>query len=210
MSLLQNIAASVAAGRRKEAGKLTTEALEAGIAPAAIVDEALIPAMAEVGDKFRRDEIFIPEMLVASLAMKEAMKLLTPHLVEAGVEPKYTAVIGTVQGDLHDIGKNLVAVMWRGANFKVIDLGTNVPPQAFVDAIKEHRPQIVGLSALLTTTMPAMVTTVKAIRASDAPPVKIMIGGAPITSQFADEIGADAYTADAATAAEVAQSLSQA
>jgi 5-methyltetrahydrofolate--homocysteine methyltransferase len=133
--------------------------------------------------------------------------LLEPHLVAAGITPKYTAVIGTVQGDLHDIGKNLVVVMWKGANFRVVDLGTNVPPAKFVSAIQEHRPQLVGLSALLTTTMPAMVETVRIIRTSGCPPVKVMVGGAPITQQFANEIGADGYAADAGSAVDKARAL---
>ena len=141
-------------------------------------------------------------MLIAARAMKEAMTVLEPRLLAAGITPKYTAVIGTVEGDLHDIGKNLVSVMWKGANVQVIDLGTNVSAGKFVDAIKEHKPQIVGLSALLTTTMPALGETVRTIRASDAPPVKIMIGGAPINQHYADEIGADGYAPDAGTAVD--------
>ena len=172
-----------------------------------IADKALVPAMAEVGERFKRNEIFVPEMLIAARAMKEAMNLLEPHLVAAGITPKYTAVIGTVQGDLHDIGKNLVVVMWKGANFRVVDLGTNVPPAKFVSAIQEHRPQLVGLSALLTTTMPAMVETVRIIRTSGCPPVKVMVGGAPITQQFANEIGADGYAADAGSAVDKARAL---
>jgi 5-methyltetrahydrofolate--homocysteine methyltransferase len=139
--------------------------------------------------------------------MKEAMALLEPLLVLAGIKPKHTVVIGTVQGDLHDIGKNLVAIMWKGANFKVVDLGTNVTPAKYIAAMQEHRPQLVGLSALLTTTMPAIVETVRAIRASGLPPVKIMVGGAPVTQQFADEIGADGYAADAGSAVDRAIAL---
>jgi 5-methyltetrahydrofolate--homocysteine methyltransferase len=163
--------------------------------------------MASVGDKFKQNLIFVPEMLIAARAMKEAMLILEPKLVAAGITPKYTAILGTVQGDLHDIGKNLVGVMWKGANFKVVDLGTNVPPAKFVAAVNEHRPQLVGLSALLTTTMPAMVETVRALRASGCPPVKIMIGGAPISRQFADEIGADGYAPDAGSAVDRAREL---
>jgi 5-methyltetrahydrofolate--homocysteine methyltransferase len=163
--------------------------------------------MAAVGEKFKVNEIFVPEMLVSARAMKEAMAVLEPRLLAAGITPKYTALIGTVQGDLHDIGKNLVAVMWRGANFRVIDLGSNVPAARFISAITEHKPHVVGLSALLTTTMPAMVDTVRAIRSSGCPPVKIMVGGAPISQPFADEVGADGYAPDAATAAEKALSL---
>jgi 5-methyltetrahydrofolate--homocysteine methyltransferase len=195
-------------GRSKDAKSLTLQALEEGAKPGELVDRALVPAMAAVGEKFKNNEIFVPEMLVAARAMKEAMSVLEPRLLAAGITPKYTALIGTVQGDLHDIGKNLVAVMWKGANFRVIDLGSNVPPVRFVSAISEHRPNLVGLSALLTTTMPAMVETVRAIR-SAALPVKILVGGAPISQEFADEIGADGYAPDAASAADKAQAIVQ-
>lgn len=207
MTTLELLAHAVAAGKAKDAKALTQRALDEAIAPTEIVDRALVPAMTEVGDKFKRSEIFVPEMLIAARAMKEAMALIDPRLAAAGITPKYTAVIGTVQGDLHDIGKNLVATMWRGANFRVIDLGANVPPAKFVAAIQEHRPHLAGLSALLTTTMPAMAETVRAIRANAGVPVKIMIGGAPITQQFCDEIGADGFAPDAGSAVDQARAL---
>jgi 5-methyltetrahydrofolate--homocysteine methyltransferase len=207
MTTLEQLSQAVGAGKAKDAKALTQRALDEGARPGDIVDKALVPAMAEVGDQFKRNEIFVPEMLIAARAMKEAMNLLEPHLVAAGITPKYTAVIGTVQGDLHDIGKNLVAVMWKGANFRVVDLGTNVAPAKFVSAIQEYRPQLVGLSALLTTTMPAMVETVRVIRTSGCPSVKVMVGGAPITQQFANEIGADGYAADAGSAVDKARAL---
>jgi 5-methyltetrahydrofolate--homocysteine methyltransferase len=207
MTTLEQLSQAVAAGKSKDARALTQRALDEGAQPGDLVDQALVPAMAAVGEKFKNNEIFVPEMLVAARAMREAMNVLEPRLLAAGITPKYTALIGTVQGDLHDIGKNLVAVMWKGANFRVIDLGTNVVPAKFVAAIQEFRPQLVGLSALLTTTMPAMGETVRAIRASGCPPVKIMVGGAPINQQFADEIGADGYAPDAASAAEQARIL---
>jgi len=163
--------------------------------------------MASVGEKFKKNEVFVPEMLIAARAMKEAMGMLEPLLLKAGIKPKYTAVIGTVQGDLHDIGKNLVAMMLKGANFNVIDVGTNVAPEKFVAAAQEHDAQLVGLSALLTTTMPAMRTTVDAFRAAGLNSVKIMIGGAPITQEFANEIGAHGYSPDAASAVDLALSL---
>jgi len=166
-----------------------------------------VRAMTSVGDKFKNNEIFVPEMLIAARAMKEAMNILEPKLLAAGIAPKYTAVIGTVQGDLHDIGKNLVAIMWQGANFRIVDLGTNVAPAKFIAAIQEHRPQLVGLSALLTTTMPAMVDTMRAIRASGCPPVKVIIGGAPISQQFAEQVGADGYAPDAGSAVDAAYDL---
>jgi 5-methyltetrahydrofolate--homocysteine methyltransferase len=160
-----------------------------------------------IGGKFARNEVFVPEMLIAARAMKEGMALLEPLLVEAGIRPAFNVVIGTVQGDLHDIGKNLVAMMWKGANFGVIDLGTNVPAEKFVAAAKDNHAKVIGLSALLTTTMPNMRETVKQIRAAGMTDVKIVIGGAPITEQFAKEIGADGFAPDAATAVEVVRRL---
>ncbi len=207
MTTLELLSQAVGAGKSKDAKALTQRALDEGVGPGEIVNQALVPAMAAVGEKFKNNLIFVPEMLVSARAMKEAMVLLEPRLVAAGITPKYTAVIGTVQGDLHDIGKNLVAIMWKGANFKVIDLGTNVPPTKFISAIKEHQPHVVGLSGLLTTTMPAMVETVKAIRASEYKTVKIMVGGAPVSQQFADEIGADGYAPDAGAAVDRALAL---
>jgi 5-methyltetrahydrofolate--homocysteine methyltransferase len=207
MTTLEQIRQAVTAGKSKDARALTQRAIDEGVPAVAVVDQALVPAMATVGDRFKQSLIFVPEMLVAARAMKEAMALLEPRLVAAGITPKYTAVIGTVQGDLHDIGKNLVAIMWKGANFRVVDLGTNVPPAKFVAAVQEHQPHLVGLSALLTTTMPAMVATVRTIRASGGPPVKIMVGGAPVNQEFADEIGADGYAPDAGSAVDKAKSL---
>jgi 5-methyltetrahydrofolate--homocysteine methyltransferase len=207
MSDLQDLTAAVEKGNRKETTRLTQVLLDAGVAPMEIVETALVPAMFSVGEKFKNNQVFVPEMLIAARAMKEAMALIQPLLTAAGIKPKYTAVVGTVQGDLHDIGKNLVVMMLKGANFNVIDVGTNVPPEKFVAAVKEHNAQIVGLSALLTTTMPALKTTVDAFRAAGMDSVKILIGGAPTTQQFADEIGADGYSPDAASAVDVAQKL---
>ncbi|MCC6822359.1 MAG: corrinoid protein [Verrucomicrobia subdivision 3 bacterium] len=194
-------------GNRNDAQCLTRVLLEQGLAPLEIVEQALMPAMAVVGEKFKTGEIFVPEMLIAARAMKEAMVLLEPLMTKAGIKPKYTAVIGTVQGDLHDIGKNLVAMMWKGANFGVVDLGVNVPPDRFVAAVKEHNPHLIGLSALLTTTMPAMRTTVAAVRQAGFTSVKILIGGAPISEEFAREIGADGYSPDAGSAVDGAKKL---
>ena len=207
MNELQELTAAVEKGNRKEATRLTNILIEAGMPPMEIVEVGLVPAMSSVGEKFKNNQIFVPEMLIAARAMKEAMVIIQPLLTAAGIKPKYTAVIGTVQGDLHDIGKNLVAMMLKGANFNVIDIGTNVPPEKFVAAAKEHEAQLVGLSALLTTTMPAMKTTVDAFRAAGLNTVKIMIGGAPITQQFADEIGADGYSPDAASAVDLANKM---
>jgi 5-methyltetrahydrofolate--homocysteine methyltransferase len=197
---------AVMAGKRKEVGPLVQECLDAGEDAGWIVENRLVPGMAMVGERFKRNEIFVPEMLIAARAMKEALAVLEPMLVAAGVRPEFKAVIATVEGDLHDIGKNLVAMMWKGANMDVIDLGVNVPPAKFAEAVVEHKPQLVGLSALLTTTMPAMKGTVEAIRATGVD-LKIVIGGAPVTKEFADEIGADGYAQDAGSAVDVAMDL---
>jgi 5-methyltetrahydrofolate--homocysteine methyltransferase len=199
---------AIIAGRRKEIPDLVNQCLAAGEKAGDIVEHRLVPGMAEVGEKFKRNEIFVPEMLIAARAMKEALKLLEPLLAAAGIKPEHNAVIGTVEGDLHDIGKNLVAMMWKGANMEVIDLGVNVPPAKFVEAVKQHKPKLVGLSALLTTTMPAMRDTVKAIRDAGLA-VKVVIGGAPITHGFAREIGADGYAPDAGSAVDTAMALLQ-
>lgn len=204
MTTLELLAQAVIAGKGKDAKAFTQQALDEGCRPADLVDQVLIPAMTVVGDRFKCGDVFVPEMLVAARAMKESMSLLEPRLVAAGITPKYTAVIGTVMGDLHDIGKNLVAIMWKGAGFKVVDLGTNVPPAKFVTAVQTHHPDIIGVSALLTTTMPAMEKTVATLRAPECPRVKILIGGAPVTQQYADEIRADGYAPDAASAVDVA------
>ena len=199
---------AIIAGRRKDVPQLVQQCLDAGETAGAIVEQRLVPGMAIVGERFKRNEIFVPEMLLAARAMKEALKILEPKLVAAGIKPEFYAVIGTVEGDLHDIGKNLVAMMWKGANFDVVDLGANVSPSAFVEAVQKHQPRLVGLSTLLTTTMPAMRDTVRIIRKAGLA-VKVMIGGAPITQEFASEIGADGYAPDAGTAADAARALLQ-
>ena len=209
MSEYQELTEAIKTGNRDVAKAQTAAALEAGAGPQTVLD-ALVEGMDDVGRRFKANEVFVPEVLIAARAMKEAMELLEPKLVEAGIKPKFTAVIGTVQGDLHDIGKNLVSMMWKGANFGVIDLGTNVPPEKFVAAVKEHNAQIVGLSALLTTTMPAMKTAVDALKNAGLSEVKVLIGGAPITKEFADQIGADGYAPDAASAVDVARELTAA
>jgi len=197
---------AVIRGRRKDVPDLVKQCLDAGEDAKSVLENRLVPAMMIVGDRFKRNEIFVPEMLVAARAMKEAMKTLEPMLVAAGVRPEHTAVIGTVEGDLHDIGKNLVAMMWKGANIEVVDLGVNVPVAKYVEEIKAHNADLVGLSSLLTTTMPAMRNAVKAIREAGLK-VKVVIGGAPITTEFATEIGADGYARDAGTAVDVAMAL---
>ena len=203
---IEDLKTAVINGKRKDAKVLTTTLLEKGTAPEALLQEALIPAMSVVGEKVKRNEVFVPEMLVSARAMKESMRIIEPKLIEAGIKPEFKAVIGTVEGDLHDIGKNLVATMWKGAGFDVIDLGVNVTPAAFVQAVDEHNPDIVGLSALLTTTMPAMRAIVSAVKATSRQP-KVVIGGAPVTQAFADEIQADGYATDAASAVDLAKSV---
>ena len=208
MSRLEDIKELVMRGKAKDIGEAVSGALAEGIAPVEILNNGLLAAMNVVGEKFKKNEVFVPEVLIAARAMKEGMKVLQPQLVESGVEPVGIAVIGTVKGDLHDIGKNLVGMMLEGAGFKVVDLGIDVPPEKFVDAARENKARVIGVSALLTTTMTSMKAVVEAVRASDiAPAAKIMIGGAPVTQSFCDEIGADGYAADAASAADLAKAL---
>ncbi len=203
---LQELGEAIKRGDRDKSVALTKEAIDSK-APAQDILDAMVKAMDVVGQRFQKNEIFVPEMLIAARAMKEAMALLEPILVAAGITPLAKAVIGTVEGDLHDIGKNLVAMMWKGANFDVIDLGTNVSPQKFVDAVRANQARIVGLSALLTTTMPAIKSTVEAIKGAGLDVTKVVIGGAPVTQEYADEIGADGYAPDAASAVDVARNL---
>ena len=207
MSKITDLSLAVEKGKRNDAKALTQALLDDGMKPLDIVENGLVPGMSAIGEKFKNNEVFVPEMLIAARAMKEAMALLEPLLAQAGIKPKHTVVIGTVQGDLHDIGKNLVAMMLKGANFGVVDVGTNVPPEKFVAAVQENGASILALSALLTTTMPAMKTTVEAVRAAGLKDLKIMIGGAPVTHDFAKEIGADGYSADAASAVDLALNL---
>ena len=174
--------------------------------PEKILNEGLIAGMNIIGARFKKNEVYIPEVLIAARAMKMAMEFLEPKLVAAGVKPLGKCAIGTVQGDLHDIGKNLVAMMLKGAGFEVLDLGVDVSPEKFVEKAKIAGVQIVGMSALLTTTMPAMEKTIKAIKDAGMK-VKVMIGGAPVTQTYADKIGANGYAADAATAVDLAKSL---
>ncbi|MBN1815712.1 MAG: corrinoid protein [Sedimentisphaerales bacterium] len=206
MADLQALSEAIIRGDQKTAVEITKKALAEGTAPEAVLNDGLIAGMNIIGIRFKANEVYIPEVLIAARAMKMAMEILEPKLVEAGVEPLGKAVLGTVQGDLHDIGKNLVVMMLKGAGFEVIDAGVDVSPAAFVAKAKESGAQIVGLSALLTTTMPAMEKTVKAFREAGLG-AKVMIGGAPVTQNFADKIGADGYAADAATAVDIAKSL---
>jgi len=203
---LSALTAAVEAGDRATAVAVTQEAIDAALPLQEILD-AMTTAMTEVGRKFACNEgVYVPEMLISAHAMKEASALLEPLLAASGLRPEHTAVIGTVRGDLHDIGKNLVGMMLKGANFEVIDLGTNVAPEAFAEAAREHDADVVGISALLTTTMIGMKDAVVAIRSVD-PGAKILVGGAPVTDEYAAEIGADGFARDAATAANVAREL---
>jgi 5-methyltetrahydrofolate--homocysteine methyltransferase len=197
---------AVIAGRRNEVPRLVEQCLDDGESAGSILENHLVPGMTIVGERFKRNEIFVPEMLIAARAMKEALKVLEPLLMPAGGKTEHTALIATVEGDLHDIGKNLVAMMWKSANIAVIDLGVNVSPVRVVESVKQFRPRLLGLSALLTTTMPAMRDTVNAVR-NEGLPVKIVVGGSPITRRFAELIGADAYAPDASGAADAALKL---
>ena len=204
MSIFQEIAEGIISGNAKKVREYAEKALTEGATPQAIVNEGFIAGMSVVGIRFKNNEVYVPEVLIAARAMHAGMDVIKPLLSEADVEGKGTILVGTVKGDLHDIGKNLVCMMLEGAGYKVIDLGVNVEAEKFIQAIEEYKPQIVGLSALLTTTMPSMKDTIALLKSY---PVKVMIGGAPITQEFADEIGANAYAPDAASAVEKADQL---
>ena len=204
MADLQGLADAVIKGNQSEAVRLTQEALGEGVGPKKVLEDGLIAGMNVIGVRFKANEVYIPEVLISARAMKMAMEILEPELAAAGVDPVGKALVGTVQGDLHDIGKNLVVMMLKGAGFHVEDIGVDVAPDIFVEKIKDTQVSIVGLSALLTTTMPAMEKTVQAIKDAGLG-CKIMIGGAPVTQNYADTIGADGYAADAASAVDVAK-----
>jgi 5-methyltetrahydrofolate--homocysteine methyltransferase len=202
------ISESLIAGNIDAVKTLTQQAIDAGCPAQDILEKALLPGMDIVGQRFKACEMFIPEVLRSAKAMHGAMSILRPLLIESGVPLIGTLVIGTVQGDLHDIGKNLVAMLFEGAGFKVVDLGADVKPETFVQAIQDHQATVVGLSALLTTTMPRMVDVIQAITdAGLRDQVKIMIGGAPVTADFAVQIGADGFAPNAASAVEKAKLL---
>jgi len=206
MADLKALADAVINGDQNTAVEITKAAIEKGMAAKNVLEEGLIAGMDVVGARFKKSEIYIPEVLIAARAMKMAMEVLEPELVKAGVEPVGKFLIGTVQGDLHDIGKNLVAMMLKGAGFEVIDLGVDVGPEKFVEQVRAAGAQLVGMSALLTTTMPGMEKTIKALKDAGVS-VKVMIGGAPVTQDYADKVGADGYAADAASAVDIAKSL---
>lgn len=208
MEILQSINQALQKGNAKGVQEGVQQALDGGLEPKEILNEGLLAAMEQVGVKFKNNEVFVPEVLIAARAMNAGMELLKPSLIETGVEPIGSVVLGTVKGDLHDIGKNLVRMMFEGTGLIVYDLGVNVSAERFVEAIQEHKPQIVGMSALLTTTMGEMKTVIQAIEAAGLrDQVTIMVGGAPVTARFAQEIGADIYSKDAAEAASAAKAL---
>jgi len=206
MADLKALADAVIKGDQNTALEITKKALEEGTAAKEVLDNGLIAGMDIVGDRFKKNEVYIPEVLISARAMKMAMEVLEPELVKAGVEPVGKLLIGTVQGDLHDIGKNLVAMMLKGAGFEVIDLGVDVGPEKFIEQVKTAKAQLIGMSALLTTTMPGMEKTIKALKDAGIP-VKVIIGGAPVTQDYADKIGADGYAPDAASAVDLAKKL---
>ena len=203
--ILQEISEKLQKGKTKDIKALVPKALEEGVPAAEILNDGLLAGMNIVGIKFKNNEVFVPEVLIAARAMKAGAEILKPYLVSADVQPKGKVVLGTVRGDFHDIGTNLVKMMMEGHGLEVIDLGVDVAPEAFVSAAKEHGAQVIACSALLTTTMEEMRNVVDLCKAEGIRDnVKIMIGGAPITDTYRNEIGADAYTADAASAAETA------
>jgi len=206
--MLDKIKQAVLAGDMEGIAELTNQALAQGIVAGEILDQALTPAMDIVGREYEDGDRYIPEMLISAETMKGAVLVLKPLLVEAGVEARGKLVIGTVEGDLHDIGKDLVAMMVEGAGFEVINLGAEITAEQFVNAVKEHKPNIIGMSALLTTTMIHMPDVIDALKqAGLRDQLKVMIGGAPVTQSYADKIGADGYAADAASATKLAKSL---
>jgi 5-methyltetrahydrofolate--homocysteine methyltransferase len=207
--ILEDIYEGILDGDRDAVTEGVQEALDEGVSPEKILKEGLIAAMGEVGRLYEEGEYFVPEMLIAARAMQAGLQLLKPHLVDTDIKPTGKVVIGTVQGDLHDIGKNLVAMMMEGAGFEIVDLGTDVPASDFVTAVTENDANIVALSALLTTTMPQQQSVIDAlVEAGMRDQVKVLVGGAPVTSDYAEKIGADGYAPDAGQAAQLAKKLS--
>ena len=206
MADLQALADAIIKGDQNTAVEITKTALSEGTAAKSVLDEGLIAGMDVIGGRFKKNEVYIPEVLIAARAMKMAMEILEPELAKAGVKPIGKLLIGTVQGDLHDIGKNLVAMMLKGAGFEVVDLGVDIGPDKFVEQAKASGAELIGMSALLTTTMPAMEKTIAALKEAGVS-AKIMIGGAPVTQNYADRIGAHGYAPDAASAVDTAKGL---
>lgn len=206
--LLSTIQQAIINGDLSGAKAQTEQALADGITAQELINQAVVPAMAEVGLLFERGEYYLPEMMISALATKQIMGLIRPLLAESGVQPVARVVLGTVQGDMHDIGKNIVGMMLEGAGYSVVDIGVDIPPEAFVAAINENNADIVGISALLTTTMTGIPAVIRAIEeAGLRHQVKIMVGGAPITPEFASEIGADGFAPDASSATRLAKEL---
>jgi methylmalonyl-CoA mutase cobalamin-binding domain/chain len=206
--ILQGLYDETLIGNAPRVAELTNIGLADGMNPESLLYDALIPSLEEVGARFERGDYFVPEMLIAARAMQGALDILRPLLAETGAKPIGTVVIGTVKGDVHDIGKNLVNIMLEGAGFTVIDLGVNVAPETFVQQIQEHSPDVVGFSAFLTTTMPMFKANINSIeKAGLREQVIIMVGGAPVTQEYADAVGADGYAADASTAVRKAKDL---
>lgn len=208
MSILDDISSALQQGRVPKVKEFVQKALDEGVPAGDILEQGLLLGMSTIGEKFKNNEVFVPEVLIAARAMTKGTEILRPHLVSAGVEEKGTVIIGTVKGDLHDIGKNLVRMMMEGKGLKVVDLGVDVPTENFLSAARENHAQIIACSALLTTTMGEMRNVVEAVEGSELKgKVKIMIGGAPVTQAYCDQIGADCYTPDAASAADAALKL---
>lgn len=208
MEILDRIAESIQIGDDEEVPGLTKQAIEEHISPRDILDRGLIAGMNVVGEKFKEHELFLPDVLLAAKAMHAGLDILKPLMIKEGVPHRGKVVLGTVQGDLHDIGKNLVGIMLKGAGFEVIDLGNDVPPGKFVEAAREEGASIIGMSALLTTTMPAMKQVVEMVREQGlAEQVRTIIGGAPVSEEFKDEIGADAYGYDGASAVDIVKTI---
>ena len=206
MEILQQIAEQLIKGKANDVRELVQKALNDGIEPGEVLNKGLIAGMSVVGVRFKANEIYVPEVLIAARAMKAGSEILKPLLAESGVKPLGKVVLGTVKGDLHDIGKNLVGMMLEGAGLQVIDVGVDVAVEGFITAAKENQAGVIAASALLTTTMTGMKDLVEAVKASDID-VKVIVGGAPVTQAYCDEIGADGYAADAASAADLAKSL---
>lgn len=206
MADLKALSEAIIKGDQNTAVEVTKAALAEGTAAESVLNDGLVAGMDVIGARFKKNEVYIPEVLIAARAMKSAMEILEPELAKAGVKPVGKFIVGTTQGDLHDIGKNLVAMMLKGAGFEVIDLGVDVSAETFVEQAKEAGAHLIGISALLTTTMPGMEKTIQALKEAGVS-AKVMIGGAPVTQDYADRIGADGYAADAASAVDLAKSL---
>jgi 5-methyltetrahydrofolate--homocysteine methyltransferase len=207
MAKYQDLADSIISGDNVKSKEIAQKLLDEGISAVEILNDGLMPGMDVVGKKFKANDMYIPEVLIAARAMHAAMEVIKPLLSKSDTNTIGVVIIGTVQGDLHDIGKNLVGMMLEGAGFTVIDLGVDVPPQKFVEELNKNSARLLALSALLTTTMVSMESVIKAVRASDGKSIKVMVGGAPLTQEYADSIGADGYAPDASSAVDLAKSL---